>query len=872
MIPINLTISGFLSYRDPVEIDFTSFNLACIAGANGAGKSSILDAITWVLFGQARKRDDSVINTQSETAEVALVFEYEGNLFRILRANPRGKTTLLEFHIAQTNVDSDPLVDGKLPTTNQQLQTTNWKPLTEHTLRETQTRIEETLRLDYDTFVNAAFFLQGKADQFTQQRPGDRKRILASILGLDVWEAYRQRAVERRKIIEAEMTTLDGRLEEINAELTEEDARKARLSELETELNRLAQSRKSQETVLENIKRIAATLAEQRKLVDNLARQLDSAQQRMHDLDLRLAARQEEKESHTKLLSRQSEIETAYQSWQETRETLARWDEIAEQFRDHEKRRQGPLTTLETARARLLQELENLEEQQLAVSGKQSMASDLKSQVEVLHTQITDLQSQITHRKSLEAELTAAQEVFANARAENPRLKDQMDELKDRINQLTETDGAACPLCGQPLSPEERQNLIDQLQTLGTEMGDKFRANKKLLTEIEEKVTDLKLKVESLAHLDDELLNKKDQLNKLENRLQQIEADQQTWESEGALRLAEITSNLQLSTFSPEARAELAEIDAELKAIGYDTAEHDKIRQAERQGRAADGEYHQLEIARATLEPLDREIETLNVECSTLENQLTTQQQEHNTAVTALAAAEVQAPDLDQAQRELLDIQEQENRLRMEVGAAQQKVLVLGDLKTRRKSLEAEREKFAQQVGQFKQLERAFGKDGVPALLIEQALPQIETKANEILDRLSGGNMSVRFLTQREYKDKKRDDLRETLDIAISDSAGIRDYEMFSGGEAFRVNFAIRLALSEVLAQRAGARLQTLVIDEGFGSQDEIGRQRLIEAINTVKADFAKILVITHIDSLKDVFPTRLEVEKTSRGSVVSII
>jgi exonuclease SbcC len=95
---------------------------------------------------------------------------------------------------------------------------------------------------------------------------------------------------------------------------------------------------------------------------------------------------------------------------------------------------------------------------------------------------------------------------------------------------------------------------------------------------------------------------------------------------------------------------------------------------------------------------------------------------------------------------------------------------------------------------------------------------------------------------------------------------------MFSGGEAFRVNFAIRLALSEVLAQRAGARLQTLVIDEGFGSQDTQGRQRLVEAINLVRSDFAKILVITHIDELKDYFPNRIEVEKTGQGSIVRVI
>jgi len=95
---------------------------------------------------------------------------------------------------------------------------------------------------------------------------------------------------------------------------------------------------------------------------------------------------------------------------------------------------------------------------------------------------------------------------------------------------------------------------------------------------------------------------------------------------------------------------------------------------------------------------------------------------------------------------------------------------------------------------------------------------------------------------------------------------------MYSGGEAFRVNFAIRLALSEILAQRKGARLQTLVIDEGFGSQDALGRQRLIEAINLVRHDFAKILVITHLDELKDAFPTRIEVEKSDRGSTIRVV
>jgi exonuclease SbcC len=130
---------------------------------------------------------------------------------------------------------------------------------------------------------------------------------------------------------------------------------------------------------------------------------------------------------------------------------------------------------------------------------------------------------------------------------------------------------------------------------------------------------------------------------------------------------------------------------------------------------------------------------------------------------------------------------------------------------------------------------------------------------------MTASRMHVRFETQREAK--STDNTIETLDIRISDELGTRDYELYSGGEAFRVNFAIRIAMSKVLARRAGARLQTLVIDEGFGTQDGPGRERLVEAINTIQNDFEKIIIITHIDELKDAFPARIEVWKTPEGS-----
>ena len=863
MIPIQLTVQGFLSYREPVELDFTSFELACISGPNGAGKSSLLDAITWALFGQARRRDDALINNQSEAAEVRLTFTYEGNIYRVLRTNPRGKTTLLEFHILQERPED--IADILLGEGT-------WKPLTERTLRETQARIEQTLRLDYDTFVNASFFLQGKADQFTQQRTGDRKRILSSILGLEVWETYRQRSVERRKKIEQELARLDGQLQEINEELAEEGARTARLHELQDDLERVAQLRSVQEAQLINIRALHNTINSQRQMAAALTRQVSSQAKNRQDLLDRAQARQTERDSYAELVARSGEIQTSYDSWQASLQELEQWEAIAGEFQEGEKRRQAPLDIINTAEARLRQEQETLTKQAQTLSEQEKSRNKAQEQLSEVELELKGIEEKIARRDELDQLLQAARTGQAEATAENPRLKREMNELKEHIAQISAVEGARCPICEQELTQTDRERMIAELTEQGQALGDRYRENQKLLMDSAQEVKNLERDFQALAEADAALRKQTQHAAQLQAQIDQVNLRQAEWEQVGEQRLAVIELQLEKATYAVEARTSLAEIDQELKAIGYDVAKHDEIRREELDKRGAQTELHALEKAQAALAPLERELDEMQAQIEALEDSLRELESEHTQAAAELAATEAQLPDLQTAERELLTLQEQENKLRMAVGAAQQNVNILDGLKTRRQSLEIERSALALRIGQHQQLERAFGKDGVPALLIEQALPEIETKANDILGRLSEGGMAVRFITQTAYKDARRDDLRETLDIQISDSAGTRAYEMYSGGEAFRVNFAIRLSLAEVLAQRAGARLQTLVIDEGFGSQDALGRQRLIEAINLISPDFAKILVITHIDELKDAFPTRIEVEKTTRGSTFRLV
>lgn len=848
-------MEGFLSYQELVEIDFTSFELACVTGENGAGKSSLLDAITWALFGRARKHDESIINLNSSQAAVSLVFSYEGNDYKVTRTNPRGNTSQLDLYIRD---DAHEKI--------------SWNTLTERTLRETDQKIVEILRLDYESFVNASFFLQGEADQFTQQTPASRKRILSRILGLEVWEEYRNRALISRRGAESELDRLEGRIAELLAELDEEEDRKNQLLSLEKKLDAATKEREEGERQLEILQEALTSLKEQDQQVDAAAKDLEKLKGQITQIEEKLAQRAAEGEAYRGILGRAEEIQESFLAWEKAQTSLAEWEGIAEKFRESEIKRQDPLMQIAAEKARLLQQIASLETRREELETNLDRIPGLTQRLEQIREEIHRAEEEIKIRDEKKEELEVARQGQSDARAENPRLFKEMKVLEKRINELEETEGADCPLCGQELPELERLTLIQSLKEEGKDLGDRYRENQSTLKEADRVVTDLQKEITVLSLAENNLRKHQAEADKIENQLQSIEKDQKSWQGTHEKVLEKLQRTLQKENYAPQARQALKMIDAELKSIGYDAAEHDRIRELSSQGVAIQAKKAELDRAEAALKPLNREIDDLKGRLAQAEKERQIRESALEESRQILEKARNQAPDTREAERGLLDLKEKENILQREVGAAQQKVAVLEGQKERRGELEKKRGELTRYVKAYRQLEGAFGKDGVPALLIEQALPEIETRTNQILERLSGGGMSVRFITQREYRASSREDKKETLEIQIQDQSGVRDYEMYSGGESFRIDFAIRLALSHILAQRAGARLQTLVIDEGFGSQDTLGRQRLIEAINLVKDDFKKILVITHVDEIKEAFSVQLLVEKTPRGSQVTLV
>jgi exonuclease SbcC len=164
----------------------------------------------------------------------------------------------------------------------------------------------------------------------------------------------------------------------------------------------------------------------------------------------------------------------------------------------------------------------------------------------------------------------------------------------------------------------------------------------------------------------------------------------------------------------------------------------------------------------------------------------------------------------------------------------------------------------------YRELTRAFSRNGIPALILDNALAEIQVEVNAVMEDLTGGRITVEFSTQKELKSGKQ---AESLEIVVSDELGSRDLGMYSGGECARVALAIRLALAKVISRRAGKRIELLLVDE-VTDLDSSGAEMFAKTINTLAREH-QIIVISHDENMKNGFQNLLQVVKGRDGSYV---
>ncbi|MFA5368063.1 MAG: hypothetical protein WC333_09310, partial [Dehalococcoidia bacterium] len=590
-------------------------------------------------------------------------------------------------------------------------------------IRETERKIIDTLRMDYDTFINSAYLVQGRADEFSKKEPFKRKQVLADILGLSRYDELEAKAREQARLKEREARDLDIAIAQMNGEIADKETHEAEL------------------------RSVSGAVALMEKELKKFQDDIRALQERKHSLDLK---QKQQADSEKRIKQAQSAIVSFEGRVRDHRNRIDRYESIVAGYAD--------------ASADIKKHLGEVAEHEALLDKKRAELQELSNRS---HSLVTS----------------------------NAKLKEEMEDLRKKVDMLSD-EGAECPLCGTELGQEGCTRIKENYEKQGEEKKELFRANEGEKNRVEAVSKTLKVEVSNIER------GVREGREQWARRAEALDKDY--WEAGKAL---------------PEERDALKKAGDELKQW----------------------------------------TETLDSEVKSLEAQ--------KAEIADMAGVEAR---LAAANRESNNVARGLEQGRQRMGSVKEKLDRCANLERARAEKSKLKESVIKEQRIYEELSLAFGKKGLQAMLIENALPELEDEANRLLARMTDNRMSLKIESQRSLKSREGE--AETLDIVIGDELGTRRYEMYSGGEAFRIDFALRIALSRLLARRAGAPLPTLIIDEGFGSQDAGGRERLVEAINSIQDDFEKILVITHIDEMKESFPVRIEVSKGADGSKVELV
>jgi DNA repair protein SbcC/Rad50 len=903
MIPVRLQLKNFLSYGPTLQtIEFSNYPLICLSGKNGHGKSALLDAITWALWGQARKTsatvkaDQGLVHLGQTQMMIIFDFEFNNQLYRVRRefAITYGKPlATLEFGLL--DAEKNAII-----------------PLTGKTIRDTQETIESTLHLSFDAFSNSAFLRQGSANEFSKKSPKERKEILASILGLDQYDTIKKLALEKIRDTVAQYQTL----ERLDQTITQELEHKQMIEQEITTATDALTSIASQETAFAErtqdleIKQTALVLQQKEfhALQVTSGQQTEQEQKLLTQLRTTRAQWRTINKSYWSLpqienieqeRKQVSEIVFMYQDQLQKqlqlREQLLKAKEALQAIEQRVQQEQAIALQKQTLLLERLKLEKTANEQTLQEIGKQLFTAQLEQNS--LAKQITDLEKKerttIFTEKDLtlmEAQFSKRKEYYQKFIAEGNIIKLELEGLAQKHTLADDIANPSCPLCEQNLSASRKRflkdqfskqehfythrlnrlrNLISRLKIVLVEQHEAIKIHQQGLNEL--KI--VRVTIEQLTKQKTALELNRTELQKNQKTLTDLNTEITAKLQLEIVLLAQlnqkITQGLNEHTLHKEQLLAYKQLEQTLLTLAYDEKKHAEFR---KKLQDTEAQLLQYESIKKEIKLQDQRYEMVKAFCASLK--------ELHHAMKESAEKRASYAQLDHQEKALL---ETKNTLGAEIRSLQQHKEILlqkkGSLENQIAKLKALETQHTAHVKAMKELKEsaydyqaiamATSKDGIQALLIEDAIPEIEQEANHLLSKLTD-NQAQLFIES--LRDLKKGGTKETLDIKISDAAGVRPYELFSGGEAFRIDFALRIAISKLLARRANTSLQTLIIDEGFGSQDEEGLAHIMDALHKIQDDFAKIIIVSHLPAMKDQFPIHFMVEKSTNGSSVRIM
>ncbi len=851
MRPLHLELRGFTSFRDPQAIDFSKLDLFAIAGPTGAGKSSILDAITYALYGKVERVGNQCAQLISQglpAMAVSLEFSCGADRFRVARRTARKPPTTVVLE----------RLDGG-----------DWRSEAGK-VHEVGERIVRIVGLDYDGFTRAVLLPQGKFDQFLAGDAGVRRRLLTELLGLELFERMSKIANSRAKEGDVARKTKDQFLVSHYAQVTEEaaDAQRRAAADARAREERL-------EAALKKVGAIEARWEAVRQLAEDLrglagdaaalARDAMASSDKLEGLQLEaVAARRALKEATSAAVAAKKREERARAEHAKAVDKL------------------GTAEDLRSARAKA-EQLETAREQ----------SRDATSRLEEA---VADEPEQRAGAARAAAEAKNGEDAAARAKADLDATRAALERLQhdDQLAAVAQglRSGDPCPICGTPLrrvppSPPgaaamktsaarvaTSQKLLDAAQgryaKLLVAANQAANAAKRAADDVKRGREDVKTAdalVGSLEKAVSGVLGPElppAPVAVLEERIERVGTLRADADAAGqalhAAEMAHAKAEIALERISGAIAKESATIPLKqtkhlleqvakrlpeqvLPRVPIDMAlEQDASRLAERTLAisAALSEYggalRRVSDQRLASEPellleASRVTDGLVPPAGSLDALASAVHQAAKAATTDAVTAETKAHDL--------------------AGALVQKEALIGEIA-----------ELNRRVVLLHGLALDLRQDAIVDFLQAQALMGLARE----------GGARLRELSDNRYDLRHRDDEFYVADLWNGEEE--RSVKTLSGGETFLASLALALSLAgQVSALSSGPRatLDSLFLDEGFGSLDRAAVNLVIEGLERLGSDGRMVGIITHVREITDRLP-RIEVHKSSTGSRVEVV
>ena len=924
MRPLKLIITGFGTYCQRTEIDLEQLGtqgLYLITGDTGSGKTTIFDAISYALYGSVNGQNRTIAMIRSTFAtpdiptEVELTFEYRGKTY-VVKRNPeyerrsrRGDSVTKQIAEATLSMPDGTVVTGQGKVTN---------------------AINELLGIDANQFSQIVMIAQGDFQKLLMEDTGKRQDIFRKIFKTDYYQILQQKLSEQESKLRKECdeheqalsifvngilcdptSTLNIELEKAKSNalgitdeieliqkiIAEDQTAHKKLTDIITDLEKQCNTLRDTLSKNEETEKLRADYKQKSADFEEIQKTIVEVKQAFENEKARTKERTD-KEAELAVLN----------------EELKKYEEldaIAKDIKNIENQKKGLKEQIDTLKAdcekcdkqtsslsEKLKELADAEEKFYKADAAQKEADKRKNDFVELEKSAADCEHLLKEFNALQEAYISTQKSYEEFDVNYKHLrKIYMDEQAGIIAQELK-DGVPCPVCGsldhpKPATKSEGAPTKEQLDQ--AEKEDK---------ELEQKVSSASIKcaesktlydntlklvkenyaklakdesVEELSLLKQKIVEQKDKaLNLLKECNKKLEEENSRVEQKNKKNkeLPELQERLKQKT------EELQKKNEELSAL--DARLQEKEKQAKEQRSKL--KFENLDAARDAVSALQNQIDKLKQDFDEAENK-------YNDEQTKFTALESQVKQLEAQLKGTNEINVAELKEKLEAldkernNITDQKTAVDSRLTTNNTALENIKQR-SQELSiiqnQYSYVS-ALSKTANGGLSGGKEKIKLETYIQmTYFDRIiAHANKRLMIMSDMQYelvRKKEAADLRSQtgleLDVIDHYNGGQRCVKSLSGGESFQASLALALGLSdEVRLSAGGIKIDSMFIDEGFGTLDSETLQKAFKALSGITEGNRLVGIISHVDLLKEKIDKQIVVKKArTGGSTVKVI